>query len=681
LYKEEFDLLNSNNFIYVGEVGDVYCSYYGELYPIGKSASSFQTITSFTNYTVYNVTNNYIASASETETDIANKLKTYIQSPTKGTNTDKIRKTITISGVSSTAAEFTYNISQNYIVCDISKYASYNGSFTQYALGAIPVSVSIELNTEIDLTDKIECFYLGDVVNNNYINIKPLSAKVGKPSEEFVRPTVSKQDKVYTFTFNTTKRIRYIVFRLTASSDDIIISPTDCFTYNGETKQYDINPNLDSKYIIETTNDQGEVVSTSLNISAIKNAQNIENPPSYSITKISISFYPMGYNYNKLDKFNLYKYGPFIREYNSNADRIVSGINQIQKTSNNKNELSAIKISASASASATSKECAKISSDINPENVYIKQFSSGVKLVYADNYIFPPDLFYYCSNNCNIDYALESLYKETSSNYYNRNFGRIPPMLFESLTSTTSFTGIFKNNRLAITPYFIPYSEVSDSEDNLNAGLMYPTTLFAKNTAITTLSEAFANTVVAYNCVLSGSGEYSGLLTKNANLSNVSKTFANIHYFGRDIVNLGEWEQIFSNNKKLSNLSGCFAQNGGGQMTLPGAISSTVNNIYGFNLLYNSTTYNPIFPEYIDYVFGDNGKLHSNSVISDITYMFYNQTSLSDGYLPEFNTLKLSSAKYKSCFGNCDFSSSSKFEKDYSKTVYATDSNWTMSTT
>ena len=51
---------------------------------------------------------------------------------------------------------------------------------------------------------------------------------------------------------------------------------------------------------------------------------------------------------------------------------------------------------------------------------------SGIKGV-ADNnhnyanYIVPPDLFYYCSNDCVIDYVLESLYNK-DTNYNNRNF-------------------------------------------------------------------------------------------------------------------------------------------------------------------------------------------------------------------------------------------------------------------
>ena len=90
---------------------------------------------------------------------------------------------------------------------------------------------------------------------------------------------------------------------------------------------------------------------------------------------------------------------------------------------------------------------------------------------------------------------------------------------------------------------------------------MYPTNLFGKNASMTTLSSAFANTIVGYNCVLSGSNEYYGLLANNANLNTVSATFANLYYFGRDISNLGEWERIFDTNTNLSDLSGCFAQN------------------------------------------------------------------------------------------------------------------------
>ena len=84
-------------------------------------------------------------------------------------------------------------------------------------------------------------------------------------------PVVNNNKYKYTFSFNTISRIRYIVFRL---------SP---LVSNGSW------PN-----------------------------------ESYTINDISVTFYPMGYNYNKLNYFNLYKYGPFIKEYNSNADRIVN---------------------------------------------------------------------------------------------------------------------------------------------------------------------------------------------------------------------------------------------------------------------------------------------------------------------------------------------------------------------
>jgi hypothetical protein len=275
-------------------------------------------------------------------------------------------------------------------------------------------------------------------------------------------------------------------------------------------------------------------------------------------------------------------------------------------------------------------------------------------------------------------------------------------MLFESLAGVTSFTGIFKNNRLAITPYFIPYSKtLEDDKVDKYSGLMYPTTLFANNLAMTTLSEAFANTVVAYNCVLSGSNEYFGLLANNTNLRNVSKTFANIHYFGRDITNaqgihIGEWEQIFVNNTSLSNLSGCFAQSLGTGQKMPKTIrgdiapapkeisGTTKDEYYGFeNLRIDGNPCKPKFPKYINYIFGDNGALHSDPIISDITYMFYNQISLTSGNLPEFNIrlTKLPLSKYKSCFGNFDFSSNSSTLQFDGKYRDKFNSNWTMSTT
>ena len=683
LYKQEFDLLDPNNFIYAGEKYD-YDSYYGELYPIGKTTGTSESIyiNGCTGCKVYNATNEYTALYDTAKKDISTNLMTYATKPTEKLvpeATDfKLTQTVGIKTIQQNGVpKFIYETSQNYIVCDISKYAKYNSCYTEYALGAIPISVSIKLNEKIADTDIIECFYLGDVINNNYVNIKPLSAEVRHPimiktetetkTENSIAGSKTQTGYKYEFTFSDFKeRVRYIVFRLRATESDIKFSPSDCFTYdNNENKYYVNNALADdhktpveengvTQYILNTTNIITDGASTK----------------TYTISNISISFYPMGYNYNKLNDFNLYKYGPFIKEYNSNADRIVSGTGNIQtlNTDKNINELSTI-----SSYGSDSSSCWKITSKEKGE---FKTFSSSNDIAYTDNYIVPPDLFYYCLKSCTIDYVLSDLYKTPIENtYYNHNFGRLPPVLFESLTETTSFAGVFENNRLAITPYFIPYKlTTADYEDPFNSGLMYPTDLFKKNTAMTTLSKAFANTVVAYNCVLSGQAAgYYGLLENNAALTNVSCTFANIHYFGRDITNLSEWERIFYGNKKLSNLSGCFAQSNG-TFGLPSALG--VTKIYGFsNLLSSGSSTDPTLPTHIDHVFKTNGQLHNPNTIANITYMFYNQTNLDTGNLPNFKSLRLSQTNYQSCFGGLDFSGSGNFGTTYKNTY--DDISWT----
>ena len=137
-------------------------------------------------FKTYTVTNEYIGEYSGDVSNIVATLKNYINKPQSSTTTiNNISINITKSNYGRDNYYAKYKLEQNYIVCDISKCASYNGEYTEYALGAIPVEASIILDSEI-ADNQIQCFYLGDVIDNNFVNIKPLSAVVRHPEADEV---------------------------------------------------------------------------------------------------------------------------------------------------------------------------------------------------------------------------------------------------------------------------------------------------------------------------------------------------------------------------------------------------------------------------------------------------------------------------------------------------------------
>ena len=89
------------------------------------------------------------------------------------------------------------------------------------------------------------------------------------------------------------------------------------------------------------------------------------------------------------------------------------------------------------------------------------------------------------------------------------------------------------------------------------------------------------------------------------------------------------------------------------------------------------------YQTYINHIFKASGSLHNNGLsITNIKTMFYNQTSLTNGNLPNFISIKskLSGTGYQYCFGGFDFST--QFPgKDYENTYDPdpnTDSAWTV---
>jgi hypothetical protein len=127
------------------------------------------------------------------------------------------------------------------------------------------------------------------------------------------------------------------------------------------------------------------------------------------------------------------------------------------------------------------------------------------------NYLVPADIFRYCAKNCKISDVLSSLswnkkvigeissgtmgvmdYVDENKNYVKEGcVGRIPMRIFESLTTTTSLSGMFDGVN------YEPFVGLISKEDGTyTRGMMYPPDLFIHNASLKDVSSCFANTTI-----------------------------------------------------------------------------------------------------------------------------------------------------------------------------------------
>lgn len=212
------------------------------------------------------------------------------------------------------------------------------------------------------------------------------------------------------------------------------------------------------------------------------------------------------------------KYGPYPENYNSEVDKLFI-------TSVVSNEVDIIEGSSSTG---------------------FKKYGAIFK-----NYLFPSDLFRYCSSNCSVISALANLgTNNTSSSTDNSKQqgllrGRLQPQLFNNLTSTNSFESLFANCYSIITQY-LPYTQDNTSL-SYSYGEMFPTDLFSTNKSITSIKNMFSYIRVPYNIKLP-----NNLLSSMSGLLSIEGLFDNSRWGGGDSNSFDQLNFIFNKNSLIN---------------------------------------------------------------------------------------------------------------------------------
>lgn len=254
--------------------------------------------------------------------------------------------------------------------------------------------------------------------------------------------------------------------------------------------------------------------------------------------------------------------------------------------------------------------------DSQQSNAMIQQESNRM---YIDgthqNYAIPTDIFRYCNKTCDLSEVLSDLtwYKNTVVNEIvtpdttavEGLLGRIPAKIFNSLTQSTVFNGVFKDTNF--DPYVGFRSQPSDIR-----GIMYPTELFRYNTKLVSVPNMFYNTTIPV-----GIDVNTNLFEPLINLTNVSNCWANC-IFDKRPYNASsfpsgtvycaqfDFEKLFKYNPLIQSASGLFA---------------AYNTLGAYRGLYIITL----------------NLLQLAYNINDISSMFYNNSQMS-GEVPVFNT-------------------------------------------
>lgn len=216
-------------------------------------------------------------------------------------------------------------------------------------------------------------------------------------------------------------------------------------------------------------------------------------------------------------------------------------------------------------------------------------------------YMVPPDLFRYSATNTTIFGSLSAASKEckmstgTVDNSWQYRmsgaygiYGRICPFLFETLTATANFGGVFGNTN--ISPYTWPQTATGVADEDgvvRDTGMFLAPNTFANNTSMNRISYLFynqwfwknvkisqffeRNTGIAYannafqNCYWLQEPD-SGLFTTCGSLQEIQYIFANSSYWGTYANSLKVVPACIlptSRHKNLSNVAYAFYYQGG----------------------------------------------------------------------------------------------------------------------
>lgn len=192
-------------------------------------------------------------------------------------------------------------------------------------------------------------------------------------------------------------------------------------------------------------------------------------------------------------------------------------------------------------------------------NHYHRDLSSipeAVQTMIFPNYIFPSDVFRYCTSDCLIDFCFGYLgeYQWNSDpipndqlNTYRKQklHGRVSPLLFSTLTRTSSFSGVFGGCWDAITPYNAPNGTMQ--------GHMFHSDTFANNSGCTKIDDLFSYIRVRKNIILCEIPLFTGM---GRSLTSAEKAFYYSFWDNADTYN--QLNKVFANNSNLRNINELF---------------------------------------------------------------------------------------------------------------------------
>lgn len=182
--------------------------------------------------------------------------------------------------------------------------------------------------------------------------------------------------------------------------------------------------------------------------------------------------------------------------------------------------------------------------------------SENAKKLYYSNYLIPSDLFRYCSSSCVVARCCGywGVYMETNSGSieatsntygYNRLHGRLSPILFKQLTSTTDFSELFADCYELFSPYKPPV--------NNNRGELFHVDTFRFNSKVTSISHIFTRIKVRKNIELCGGSLFAGMGTS---LSIADSAF---YYSSWDrAANYDQLRDPFASNTRLRSIKEIF---------------------------------------------------------------------------------------------------------------------------
>ena len=172
---------------------------------------------------------------------------------------------------------------------------------------------------------------------------------------------------------------------------------------------------------------------------------------------------------------------------------------------------------------------------------------------YAENhYLCPPDLFNYCSDIPGLNLTSVLANNNSRINENHGIAGRIPPLLFDKLTKTTTLNSVFSGT--AINPYY----QQEITLDKTTPGNMFPPNLLKSlGNSLRDITGMFSYIMFYENCIIP-----EKFFTYNTNIVTMDSTFAWCDWRGTDqhvpnslfipLVNIQNISNLFGNGKELS---------------------------------------------------------------------------------------------------------------------------------